>query len=80
VRITSLDVFKNNALHNFWQDVINSPPFNYRVRHIFAELCNTIHHQPMKLESCSNPLRIQQVFYFRLKSFFFVLRFLGVTS
>jgi len=26
-----------------------------RVRHIFAELCNTIIRQPIELESCSNP-------------------------
>jgi len=28
----------------------------------FAKLCNPITCQPLELESCSNPLRIQQVF------------------
>jgi len=30
-------------------------------------------HQLIELESCSNPLRIPQVFYCRLKKTFFVL-------
>jgi len=28
----------------------------------FAKVCNTITRQPIELESCSNPLRIQEVF------------------
>jgi len=54
------------CIAHFWQDFIN-PNFNYRLRHIFAELCNTISHQAIELESSSNPLWIQQVFQFRLK-------------
>jgi len=29
---------------------------------VLAKLCNTTTRQPIKLENCSNPLRIQQVF------------------
>jgi len=38
-----------------------------------AELCNTITRQAIELESCSNPLRIQQVFWFKLKKMLLVL-------
>jgi len=39
----------------------------------FANLCNAITCQPIELQNCSNPLRIQQVFYLRSKNIFFVL-------
>jgi len=42
----------------WWQD----RPFLSRVRHFFAKVCNAITRQPIELESCSNHLRIQQVF------------------
>jgi len=45
-------------------------PFKTRVRHFFAELCNTITRQPIELESCSNPLRIRKIFLLRLKNYF----------
>jgi len=41
-----------------------------RADHLLAELCNTITRQPIELWSCSNHLRIREVFYFRLKKFF----------
>jgi len=31
-------------------------------RHFFAELCNTITRHPIELESCSNPLRMRELF------------------
>jgi len=37
-----------------------------------AELCNPITCQAIELESCSNPLRIQQVLYSKSKKNFFV--------
>ena len=40
---------------------------------VFANLCNSITRQPIELESCSNPLRIQQVFWLSSKKKFFVL-------
>jgi len=33
--------------------------FKSQWRHFFAKLCNTITRQAVKLERCSNPLRIQ---------------------
>jgi len=38
---------------------------------VLAEICNAITPQPIELGSCSNPLRIQQVFQFKLKKCFF---------
>jgi len=40
---------------------------------VLAYLCNTITHQPIELGSCSNPLWIQQVFYFKIEKKTFVL-------
>jgi len=46
----------------------------------FAKPCNAATRQPIKLESCSNPLQIQQVFLVEIKkkNSFFVLGSLGV--
>jgi len=48
----------------------------------FAKLCFAITRQPIELESCSKPLRIQKVFWLRLKNNFFCFGFYGgdVTS
>jgi len=43
------------------------------VGHFFAKVCNAMTHQPIELENCSNHLRIQQVFWLRMKKIFFVL-------
>jgi len=40
---------------------------------VFANLCNSITRQPIELESSSNPLRIQQVFWLSSKKKIFVL-------
>jgi len=35
--------------------------FNYRVRHFFEKFWTNKTHQLIELESCSNPLKMQQV-------------------
>ena len=48
---------------------------------VLAKFCNTVTRQPIELGSCSNPLQIQQVFWYRLNFFSFWVRgFLWVKS
>jgi len=43
-------------------DLEDLGPLSPACASFFAELCNPIAPQAIELESCSNPLRIQQVF------------------
>ena len=60
-----------------------SKPFKSRVRHFFCnflKVCNSITHQAIELESCSNPLRIQQSLKLQICFSFWICGFLGMAS
>jgi len=67
---------EKNRISFFGHDPCLSPsltlsiPGGFPLIHIFAELCNTITHQPIELKNCSNLQQIREVFSFRLQIFF----------
>jgi len=70
VRLIGVSDFKANAGTymvetniKIWQ---GKYPLSPACATIFAKVCNAITRQPIELESCSNHLRIQQVFWLRL--------------
>jgi len=50
-------------------------PLNPACAALFANLCNSVTRSPIQLESCSNHLRIHEVFKFRFKFFYLSLEF-----
>jgi len=54
-------------------DTCRFDPFSPACATFLAELCNPITRQAIELQSCSNPLRMQQVLQSKSKKWFFVL-------